>query len=203
MANFTGLNLKECQIFKGYLNRNAQKNMVEDIRDITLRAPLYSPQTPWGKPMSVKMTAAGKYGWHSDKSGYRYLQKHPAGTNWPEIPESIKSIWRALCPYDPDPECCLVNFYGADAKMGLHQDKDEKCFDHPVLSISLGDDALFRIGGPQRSDPTQSIWLSSGDILVMSKESRLAYHGVDRIKFGSSQLLKSSGRINITLRVVD
>ena len=203
MVGFTCLNLNECQVYKGYLDQSAQKNMVDDIRTVTLKAPLYSPQTPWGKPMSVKMTAAGKYGWYSDKSGYRYVPKHPVGTNWPEIPESIKLIWEALCPNSPEPECCLVNFYGADAKMGLHQDKDEKCFDHPVVSISLGDDAFFRVGGARKTDPTKSIWLSSGDVLVMKKKSRLAYHGIDRIKFGSSQLLKFGGRINITLRVVD
>lgn len=203
MADFKGLNLNGCQVYKGYLDQIAQKNLVDDIRTITAQAPLYSPQTPWGKPMSVKMTAAGKYGWYSDRDGYRYMPKHPRGTNWPTIPESINLIWKTLCPINPDPECCLVNFYGSDAKMGLHQDKDEKCFDHPVLSISLGDDALFRIGGLQKTDPTKSIWLSSGDVLVMSEASRLAYHGVDRIKFGSSQLLKFGGRINITLRVVD
>jgi alkylated DNA repair protein (DNA oxidative demethylase) len=203
MSDFTNLNLNGCQIYKGYLDRVAQNNLVDDIRNITLIAPLYSPQTPWGKPMSVKMTSAGKYGWYSDKDGYRYISKHPKGTDWPEIPDSIKLIWKMICPTSPDPECCLVNFYGSDAKMGLHQDKDEKSFDHPVLSISLGDDALFRIGGSQKADPTKSIWLSSGDVLLMHRESRLAYHGVDRIKFGSSRLLKSNGRINITLRVVD
>jgi alkylated DNA repair protein (DNA oxidative demethylase) len=87
--------------------------------------------------------------------------------------------------------------------MGLHQDKDEKSLSHPILSVSLGDDALFRIGGPKKSDHTKSIWLSSGDVLVMGGASRLAYHGIDRIKCGSSQLLKSGGRVNLTLRVVD
>jgi len=123
--------------------------------------------------------------------------------NWPKIPESVRTIWHDLCPKSPDPECCLVNLYTKAAKMGLHQDKDEKSFKHPVLSISLGDDALFRMGGVSKSDPTESMWLSSGDVLVMDGASRLAYHGIDRIRFGSSQLIKSGGRINLTLRVVD
>jgi alkylated DNA repair protein (DNA oxidative demethylase) len=190
-------------VFKDYLDKAAQTSLLNDVRSVVVKAPLFSPLTPWGKPMSVKMTSAGKYGWYSDKSGYRYTPKHPNGGDWPEIPSSIRAIWRDLCTDSPDPECCLVNFYTKSAKMGLHQDKDEKSFDHPVLSISLGDDALFRIGGNTKGSPTQSVWLSSGDVLVMSKESRLAYHGIDRIKFGSSKLLSSAGRINLTLRVVD
>ena len=87
--------------------------------------------------------------------------------------------------------------------MGLHQDNDEQDFQFPVVSISLGDDALFRIGGTKRTDKTESVWLSSGDVVVMGGEARLAYHGIDRIRFGTSTLLKNAGRINLTLRVVD
>ena len=100
------------------------------------------------------------------------------------------------------PECCLVNFYSDGARMGLHQDKDEGDFEMPVVSVSLGDDALFRIGGRDRRDPTESVWLSSGDVLVLKRDSRLAYHGIDRVKPGSSTLLSNGGRINLTLRVV-
>ncbi|MEH6361044.1 MAG: alpha-ketoglutarate-dependent dioxygenase AlkB [Amylibacter sp.] len=203
MMRFNDINLKECQVFKGFLDKAAQESLLNDIRLIVSSAPLFSPLTPRGKPMSVKITSAGKYGWYSDNNGYRYVTKHPNGVDWPEIPDSVRMIWYDLCPNSPDPECCLVNFYTKAAKMGLHRDKDEKSFKHPVLSISLGDHALFRIGGLNKSDPTESIWLSSGDVLVMAGESRLAYHGVDRIRFGSSQLLKSGGRINLTLRVVD
>jgi len=203
MMKHNSIRLKECQIFKGFLDKGAQDSLLNDIRLIVSSAPLFSPLTPWGKRMSVKITSAGKYGWYSDSNGYRYASKHPCGVDWPEIPKSVRTIWHDLCPESPDPECCLVNFYTKAAKMGLHQDRDEKNFKHPVLSISLGDDALFRMGGIKKSDSTESIWLSSGDVLVMAGASRLAYHGIDRIRFGSSQLLKSGGRINLTLRVVD
>jgi len=199
-ANF---NFNGCQVYKGYLDRSEQLALLSELRMIVSKAPLFSPLTPWGKPMSVKMTSAGKYGWYSDHKDYRYIPKHPNGTHWPEIPRSIQAIWHDLCGDQPNPECCLVNYYEKKAKMGLHQDKDEKNLMHPVLSISLGDDALFRIGGQNKNDRTESIWLSSGDVLVMSGASRLAYHGIDRIKYGSSQLLKSGGRLNLTLRVVD
>jgi alkylated DNA repair protein (DNA oxidative demethylase) len=104
---------------------------------------------------------------------------------------------------DRKPDSCLINYYSGAAKMGLHQDRDEASFDWPVVSISLGDDALFRIGGMDRRDPTESFWLSSGDVVVLQGESRLAYHGVDRVRFGSSRLLEGGGRLNLTLRVVD
>ncbi len=203
MANCTIVSLKGCQVFKGLLDRTDQLALLNDIRLIVSKAPLFSPLTPGGRQMSVKMTSAGKFGWYSDRTGYQYITKHPNGTDWPEIPRSIRAIWYDLCNGQPDPECCLINYYTKAAKMGLHQDKDERNFKHPVLSISLGDDALFRIGGQSKNDSTESIWLSSGDVLVMSGASRLAYHGIDRIKYGSSQLLKSGGRLNLTLRVVE
>ena len=152
--------------------------------------------------MSVRLTAAGDFGWFSDQRGYRYVEHHPSGVNWPAIPDSIMAIWRAVAGAAPDPECCLINFYGEGARMGLHQDRDEANFDWPVVSISLGDDALFRVGGTERGGKTESIWLQSGDIAVMGGPARLNYHGIDRIKFGSSSLLKEGGRLNITLRVV-
>lgn len=96
-----------------------------------------------------------------------------------------------------------MNFYGETAKMGLHQDKDEKEFSWPVLSISLGDPGRFRMGGQERGGKTHAVVLESGDVVVMGGEARLAYHGIDRIYFGRSTLLPKGGRINLTLRVVD
>ena len=189
-------------ILKGALDRATQEQIRDDIRDIAKTAPFYSPLTPWGKPMSVKMTSAGQYGWYTDRKGYRYITEHPNGTPWPDIPASILSIWSEHVSTDRAPECCLCNFYSEKARMGLHQDKDEADFTWPVLSISLGDSGLFRIGGEERSNPTQSIWLDSGDIVIMGGEARLKFHGIDRIKFGSSDLLNQNGRLNITLRVV-
>ncbi|MDW4549217.1 alpha-ketoglutarate-dependent dioxygenase AlkB [Defluviimonas sp. D31] len=190
-------------LYSGYLDAVEQAALVGDIRAVVAAAPLFSPLTPWGKPMSVRMTSAGKYGWYSDRKGYRYAPRHPDGIDWPPIPGRVLAIWRHLVSAERDPDCCLVNFYGAKARMGLHQDRDEADFRWPVLSISLGDDARFRIGGTTRGGSTESVWLRSGDVLVLGGEARLAYHGVDRIAPGTSTLLPNGGRINLTLRVVD
>jgi DNA oxidative demethylase len=107
----------------------------------------------------------------------------------------------ARAPSQP-PESCLVNYYGPTAKLGLHQDRDERDFDAPVVSLSLGDTCVFRIGGTRRSDPTRTLRLASGDALVLGGDARLAFHGVDRITSGSSMLLPQGGRINLTLRRV-
>lgn len=189
-------------VFKEFLPSSDQLRLVKELREVAAQAPVFSPKTKSGKPMSVRLTAAGDFGWFSDQRGYRYVEHHPSGVNWPAIPDSIMAIWRAVAGAAPDPECCLINFYGEGARMGLHQDRDEANFDWPVVSISLGDDALFRVGGTERGGKTESIWLQSGDIAVMGGPARLNYHGIDRIKFGSSSLLKEGGRLNITLRVV-
>ena len=152
--------------------------------------------------MSVRMTSAGRRGWVSDRRGYRYAERHPSGVAWPPIPGRVLSIWREVTGLARDPDCCLVNYYDEGARMGLHQDRDEADFSWPVLSISLGDDALFRVGGTERSDPTASHWLRSGDVAVLEGPSRLAFHGIDRVRAGSSTLLEKGGRINLTLRIV-
>ncbi|WP_227269224.1 alpha-ketoglutarate-dependent dioxygenase AlkB family protein [Roseobacter weihaiensis] len=190
------------EIYKGYLDSGAQDRLVTAVRDVVRDAPLVRPVTPRGQPMSVQMTAAGQYGWITDRQGYRYASKHPRGTPWPAIPEPVLAVWRALSGVDRHPECCLVNFYGEGARMSLHQDRDEASYDWPVLSISLGDDGLFRMGGAMRGGKTQSVWLHSGDVVVMGGDARLAHHGVDRIRFGSCSLLENGGRLNLTLRVV-
>jgi alkylated DNA repair protein (DNA oxidative demethylase) len=188
--------------YDGFLGLDAQRDIVSRLRDIVRAAPMFSPDTPYGKPMSVRLTAAGLFGWYSDRSGYRYVTQHPNGFAWPDIPKSVLDVWTMLAPNAPLPECCLVNYYGEGAKMGLHQDKDEADFQWPVVSISLGDDALFRIGNVTKGGSTVSQWLRSGDVCVMGGDARLVYHGIDRIKFGTSPLLSQGGRINLTLRVV-
>lgn len=190
----------------GHLDRAAQQDLVEIIRRIVAEAPLYTPVMPGtGKPMSVRMTNCGSLGWVTDKQrGYRYQSTHPAtGKPWPAIPSELMVLWEQLAGYPEPPEACLVNFYSDDAKMGLHQDKDEKEFAAPVLSISLGNTCLFRVGGLDRKDATGSFKLSSGDIVLLEGEGRLAFHGVDRIYPGTSTLLKNGGRINLTLRRVN
>ena len=197
------IDLNGCRILKGYLNRSAQEEIVENIRDVIAKAPLFSPLTPWGKPMSVGMSSAGKYGWYTDKKGYRYEDSHPNGSPWPDIPSSVEEIWSTLVSEARNPDCCLINYYKETAKMGLHQDKDEANFNWPVLSISLGDTGVFKVGGLSRKDPAQKIDLESGDVAILGGPARLAFHGIDRIKFGSSTLLSKGGRLNLTLRVVD
>ncbi len=197
----TQLLLRGFDIRKGYLDAAAQANLIEVLRPVLKSAPLFRPTTPTGKQMSVRMTSAGALGWVTDKGGYRYQGTHPKGMPWPDIPQPILSMWRDLVSADRSPDCCLINYYGEDTRMGMHQDKDEADFSWPVLSVSLGDDALFRIGNTSRGGKTESIWLNSGDVVIMGGPARLAYHGVDRIRFGSSRLLPKGGRINLTLRV--
>lgn len=178
--------------------------MVEDIRGVLQVAPLVRPVTAWGKPMSVRMSSAGRLGWVIDRGRYAYADLHPeAGTPWPPIPDSVLAVWRQVSGWSEPPDSCLVNWYEPDARMGLHQDRDEGCFDAPVVSISLGDPARFRMGGTGRKDPTCSTLLNSGDVVVMGGAARLAFHGIDRILPNSgTSPLSQPGRINLTLRVV-
>ncbi len=194
--------LRGMALYPGWLDRPAQEALVADLRAVIAAAPLFAPHTRWGKPMSVRMTAAGRFGWYSDRRGYRYIDHHPGGGPWPPIPDRVLALWRALSGASRDPECCLLNWYGPDARMGLHQDRDEADFTQPVLSVSLGDDGLFRVGNQERGGPTESVWLRSGDVLVMGGAARLLHHGIDRIAPGTSTLLPAPGRINLTLRVV-
>lgn len=196
------IELRDVQVFPGLLDHQAQLGIVEDLRAVLKSAPLFRPVTPSGKPMSVRMSAAGEYGWITDRSGYRYARTHPHGAAWPAIPPAILAVWRAVSQTERVPECCLINFYDDSARMGMHQDKDEADLDQPVVSISLGDDARFRIGNNTRGGKTESIWLRSGDVAVMGGAARLRYHGVDKVAPGSSTLLSKGGRINLTLRVV-
>ena len=167
-------------------------------------APLFTPRMPrTGKPFSVRMTNSGPLGWVSDVEGYRYQPNHPeTGRRWPPLPSLARAAWAELAPDCPPPEACLVNVYGPAARMGLHQDRDEADLSAPVVSLSLGDDALFRIGGSTRNAPTRSFRLRSGDAMSLGGPARLAFHGVDRIIGGSSTLLAEGGRINLTLRRV-
>ena len=197
------LSVKGFDIHAGYLDIAAQRSLLAAIRGVVAQAPFFRPETPAGKKMSVRMTAAGEYGWFSDKNGYRYLPVHPSDAPWPAIPAQVLEIWQAVTGLERQPECCLVNYYDAEAKMGLHRDSDEADMQWPVVSISLGDEGMFRMGNTTRGGKTESIWLRSGDVVVMGGAARLAYHGVDRIRAGSSKLLPKGGRLNLTLRVVD
>ena len=189
-------------VARGALSPPEQASLLADLQRIARVSPPFSPMTGWGKPMSVKITAAGRFCWFSDREGYRYTETHPeTGEAFPPIPPLALAIWRRF-ETRVDPDCCLINYYGDGARMGLHQDRDEADFGYPVVSISLGDPALFRIGGVERKSPTRSFWLESGDAMTLEGETRLAFHGIDRIKFGENALLPKGGRINLTLRRV-
>lgn len=188
----------------GFLDKSAQLELVERLRAAVAEAPLFTPVMPrTGRPFSVRMTNLGTLGWVSDRAGYRYQPNHPETSQpWPPIPDLVMNVWRAVSVYPHPPEACLVNFYAAGTKMGLHRDADEEDFSAPVVSISLGDTAVFRIGGAERGGKTETVKLASGDVLVMGGPSRLSYHGIDRVLTGTSTLLKDGGRINLTLRRV-
>lgn len=192
------------RLLAGRLDRAAQVSLVDDLRAVVAAAPLFTPVMPkTGKPFSVRMTDCGPLGWVSDRAGYRYQPTHPVtGRPWPPMPPALLDLWREVGGWPHPPEACLVNFYGPDAKMGLHQDRDEADFTAPLVSISLGDTARFRLGGIERTDPTRSFPLASGDVLVLEGPMRLAFHGIDRILPGTSMLLEHGGRINLTLRRV-
>ena len=188
----------------GYLDRVAQSALLDSLRGVLRAAPLFQPTMPrTGTPFSVRMSNCGALGWTSDRTGYRYAARHPVtGESWPPMPAIVQQAWRDLAGYQREPEACLVNYYAAGAKMGLHQDRDEEELVAPVLSLSLGDTALFRYGGVERRGSTRSIKLESGDALVLGGAARLAFHGVDRILAGSSTLLPEGGRFNLTVRRV-
>jgi alkylated DNA repair protein (DNA oxidative demethylase) len=193
-----------------YLDRAAQGRLLAAVLAVVADAPLFTPRMPrTGNPFSVRMTNCGVLGWVSDEQGYRYQATHPdTGKPWPPVPEVALAAWRQLSGYPHLPEACLINVYEPKARMGLHQDRDEEALDAPVLSLSLGDTAIFRFGGTGRRDPTRSVKLRSGDAVAFGGPARLAFHGIDRLLPGSSNLLQASGllreggRINLTLRKV-
>lgn len=188
------------RLWPGALSAGAQADLLEQVLARLEAAPLYRPVTPGGKPFSVRMSNLGPLGWVSDRAGYRYQPIHPeTGRPWPDIPSVLLDLWRDLTGWPKPPDACLVNLYDADARMGLHQDRDEADLTAPVLSVSLGDSAVFRIG-PAAGGPTRSIRLASGDACALAGPARLARHGVDRVIGGSSSLVPGGGRLNLTLR---
>jgi alkylated DNA repair protein (DNA oxidative demethylase) len=191
-------------LWREKLERAAQKALLDAVFSRVETAPFYRPTMPKsGAPFSVEETNFGPLGWVSDREGYRYAKNHPmTGKPWPDIPLALLILWDEVAFYPQPPQCCLVNLYRGAAKMGLHQDRDEQARDAPVLSVSLGDEALFRIGGETRKGPTASVKLSSGDVLTFGGAARMAYHGIDRVIAGSSTLVPGGGRINLTLRRV-
>ncbi len=200
LADSNGLRL-----LPGWLDRRAQTSLVEAVFAAAESAPFYTPLMPRsGAPMSVRQTNLGALGWFTDQArGYRYEPAHPqTGMPWPAMPQALLDLWSELADYPAPPESCLVNRYCGAARMGLHVDADEAAKDAPVLSISLGDDAQFRLGGAVRNAPARSFKLASGDVMILSGAARCFYHGIDRITPGTSRVVPGGGRINLTLRRV-
>jgi len=192
--------LKGFRWWPGALDAAAQKALLAEVLAAVDDSPFYRPVTPGGRPFSVQMTNLGPLGWVSDRDGYRYQPTHPeTGAPWPPIPEVLLALWRDLTGWPEPPDACLVNLYRDAAKMGLHQDRDEADLTAPVLSVSLGDTAVFRVG-PAGGGATKSIRLTSGDVCALTGPARLARHGIDRLLPGSSGLIPGGGRINLTLR---
>lgn len=191
------------RLLPGFLDADRQRSLMQQVQAVLEAAPVYHAAMPRsGQKMSVAMSNAGELGWYTDKDGgYRYIARHPeTGRPWPAIPRIAQDVWNAIAGDAAPPDACLINLYRGRAKMGLHQDRDEADFAAPVVSISLGDEALFRLGGATRKAPTRAFKLSSGDVLVLGGEARLAFHGIDRIIPGTSRLVPGGGRINLTLR---
>ena len=183
------------------LTRPEQEALARAVFAAAEDAPFFQPVTPGGKTMSVRMTGLGPLSWVTDRSGYRYGPVHPhTGRPWPPMPDLLLDLWRRHAPQAPEPDACLANLYRDGAKMGLHQDRDEADFSVPVLSVSLGDTAVFRLGGTTRGGPTTSLRLNSGDVCLLAGPARLAFHGVDRVLEGSSTVVPGGGRLNLTLR---
>jgi alkylated DNA repair protein (DNA oxidative demethylase) len=191
-------------LWPGYFDRRGQASLVADIFSRALDAPFYRPRMPrTGRPFSVEETNFGSLGWVSDETGYRYEKTHPLTRRpWPPMPLILERLWFSLTGCCAGPECCLANLYRGRARMGLHQDRDEAELHAPVLSVSLGDNAVFRIGGTTRGAQSRGFMLKSGDVLVFGGPARLAFHGIDRVLEKSSRLVPGGGRLNLTLRRV-
>ncbi len=186
-------------------NPGLQEELLAAVRAIAAEAPFLRPRTRGGGMTSAAMTNAGNAGWWSDRSGYRYITHQPESDKpWPPIPEVFletvahaveETSWPAF-----EPDACLINFYEPGAKMGLHQDRDERDFTQPIVTISLGDDADFLVGGLERKDKVMALIVASGDGLIMGGASRMRFHGVRKIYPGTSPLGGLTGRISLTFR---
>lgn len=188
----------------GWLSLDRRRLLLAALRVAIADAPLMRPTMPKsGKAFSVLMTNCGPLGWVSDRDGYRYQATHPeTGRTWPPIPELLGEVWQDVASYRAPPEACLVNYYAAGTRLGSHRDADEDDARAPVVSVSLGDDATFHVGGARRSDPKRRLVLRSGDVFVLGGAARDFYHGIDCIHPGTSDLLEEGGRFSLTLRRV-
>ena len=198
------------KILIGVLDHSIQKKIIDEVSKIIYRAPLFNPLTPiWNKPLKIKITNAGTWGWLSNKQGYKYVKYHPlTKKKWPPIPNIFFEIWNKYSSSLILPNCSLINVYENEkSTLGTHQDKDENDFSYPVVSISIGNRAIFNCGSSRRN--LKKICLPSGSIVILKGESRLYYHSISKVFKNDKNIFYNSenidlpkkGRISITLRV--
>lgn len=196
-------------IIRGFLTGEAQELMIRDVRRVVTACPLFQPEMKDGKKFKYKMSNCGRLGWVSDRRGYRYTETDPrTSRRWPEMPASIADASRAAAVIagvnDFNPESALINFYANERQtLGLHQDNTERNLTAPIISLSLGDDGVFGLGGFERTAPVENIILSSGDCLIMAGQARMRFHAFKTILPETSTLLRNGGRINLTIRQVN
>lgn len=186
------------------LARDTARVLIDDLATITAAAPFRHMIVPTGQRMSVAMTNAGTVGWVTDRSGYRYDPRDPeSGKSWPAIPDSFRELaGRAAASAGfPDfvPDGCLINRYEPGSRLTLHQDRNERDFSQPIVSVSLGLPAKFLWGGATRKERPRRIALSSGDVVVWGGKARLNFHGIDKLADGNDPLTGRC-RVNLTFR---
>jgi alkylated DNA repair protein (DNA oxidative demethylase) len=184
--------------------RPQQHELISAVEAIAAQAPFRHLITPGGHRMSVAMTNCGSYGWVSDASGYRYDGIDPVSAKpWPTMPPSLRTLAEQAAAEAGfpgfAPDACLINRYEPGAKLSLHQDKNERDFDAPIVSVSLGISAVFLFGGMERGDKTRRVQLTHGDVVVWGGPARLRYHGVMPLKQGHHPVL-GANRVNLTFR---
>jgi alkylated DNA repair protein (DNA oxidative demethylase) len=187
------------------LGFDAQEQAYAAIGSVVASAPFSQPRTKGGGQFSAELTNCGAAGWWSDERGYRYETVDPrSGLPWPDMPsaftEMLNSALTGTEAAGFEPDACLINHYAPGAKMGLHQDKDEADFSHPIVTVCLGASADFWIGGFKRADKPMIVPVHSGDVLIMGGASRMRYHGVRKVYAGTSPLAGLDGRISLTFR---
>jgi len=180
------------------------EQLVAEVEKISAAAPFRHLTVPTGGTMSVAMTNCGRVGWFSDRRGYRYTRQDPlSDRDWPAMPDLFLALARRAGEHAGykgfDPDACLINRYEPDAKMGLHQDRDEGDLTQPIVSVSLGVPAVFLWGGKKRADKTRRFAVEHGDVVVWGGPSRLVFHGVMPLK-EAEHPLTGMLRYNLTFR---
>jgi len=190
-------------VLRGFARTHAA-TLVAAIAAVAAEAPFRRMVTPGGLQMSVAMTNCGALGWVSDETGYRYARTDPcSGKAWPPMPDALLALARQAATQagfaEFTPDACLINRYVPGTRLSLHQDRDERDFTQPIVSVSLGLPAVFLFGGLKRAERPQRVPLWHGDVVVWGGPARLRFHGVLPLK-GGEHVLTGSHRLNLTLR---